>query len=64
MNVIYLVFFMFEITPAIISANPINTNVNPVHDNKRLLKSLYNIIVIPKHCKTNPNIVKVYFFKN
>jgi hypothetical protein len=55
---------MFEITPAIINANPINTNDNPVHDKKRLLLSLYNIIAIPKHCKTNPNIVKVYFFKN
>lgn len=55
---------MFEITPAIISANPINSIDNPVHTKKRLLLSPYNINEIPKHCNTNPNIVKEYFFIN
>lgn len=64
MNVIYLLLFIFEITPAIISANPINTIGNPVHNKKRLLLSPYNINAIPKHCKTNPNIIKVNFFIN
>jgi len=62
MNIIYLVLLIFEITPPIIRANPINIIGNPVHNKKRLLLSPYNIKVIPKHCKTNPNNIKVNFF--
>lgn len=62
LNANYLVLFLFKITPTIISANPINTIDNPVHNKKRLLLSPYNIKVIPKHCKTNPSNIKVIFF--
>ena len=62
MNIIYLVLSLFEINPTNISASPISTSGNPVHNKTRLLLSPNNINPIPKHCNAIPIIVKLCFF--